>query len=52
MALSKEKIDNWAKGKHFNRKKTKRDMSKIRRQAERRDPENAPKKNRYSGWTY
>jgi hypothetical protein len=52
MAHEKEQIENWAKGKHFNRKRAKRDMHKLRRQSERRDIEDAMTKNRYRGWSY
>jgi hypothetical protein len=29
----------------------KRRAAKLRRQAERRDPENAPRRNQYAGWS-
>lgn len=42
-----EKISRHWRGTRY----TKRQTSKIRRLAEKRDPENAPTRNRYLGWT-
>ena len=52
MAAEKEQIDNWAKGKHFNRRRAKRDMSKLLRRQSKETLEDAPKKKAYNGYTY
>jgi len=52
MAAQKEQTENWAKGKHFNRRKAKRDMNKLLRRQAKASPEDAPKKKAYKGWTY
>lgn len=52
MAAQKEQIENWSKGKHFNRKKAKRDMNKLMRRQAKATPEDAPEKKSFKGWSY
>ena len=52
MAAQKEQIENWAKGKHWNSKKAKRDMNKVIRRKAKEDPESAPQKKPFSGYSY
>ncbi len=51
MAANKEQIENWAKGSHWNSKKAKRDMSKLKRRQAKKKLDEADKRNRYKGWT-
>ena len=50
MAMKPEKICRGEKSKHY-RKWLKRCTSRVRRRIERHDPENAPNKNWYRGWS-
>lgn len=52
MAAQKEQIENWSKGKHFNSKKAKRDMSKLLRREAKAKQEDATTKKRFSGYTF
>ena len=52
MAAQREQIENYAKGKHFARRKAKRDMNRLLRRQAKTEGDDAPKKKAYKGWTY